>query len=112
LLLASLSSRYIDDKAHVNHRNTYLAAAHSRPMGEGQDLFGRRKNGDAIVGALVFVVVCAASWLACHWFAGRAAFLLVGAMIGLHTGFEGNVTLHKDKPPVRKITVNRSIIQV
>jgi hypothetical protein len=38
--------------------------------------------------------------------------LLVGAMIGLHTGFEGNVTLHKDKPPVRKITVNRSIIQV
>ncbi len=38
--------------------------------------------------------------------------LLVGAMIGTHMGFEGNVTLHKDKPPVRKITVNRSIIQV
>lgn len=38
--------------------------------------------------------------------------LLIGAMVGLHTGFEGNVTLHKDKPPVRKITVNRSIIQV
>ncbi len=38
--------------------------------------------------------------------------LLVGAMIGLHTGFEGNVTLHKDKPPLRKVTVNRSIIQV
>ena len=43
--------------------------------------FGRRRNGDAIVGALIFLVVCAASWLACHWFAGRAAFLLVGAMI-------------------------------
>ncbi len=43
--------------------------------------FGKRRNGDAIVGALVFVVVCFASWLACHWFAGRAAFLLVGAMI-------------------------------
>ena len=43
--------------------------------------FGRRKNGDAIVGALIFLVVCFASWLACHWFAGRAAFLLVGAMI-------------------------------
>ncbi len=43
--------------------------------------FGRRKNGDAIVGALIFLVVCLASWLACHWFAGRAAFLLVGAMI-------------------------------
>jgi PAS domain S-box-containing protein len=32
--------------AHVNHRNGYLAAAHSRPMGEGQDLFGRRKSGE------------------------------------------------------------------
>ena len=43
--------------------------------------FGQRKNGDAIVGALVLVLVCIASWLACHWFAGRAAFLLVGAML-------------------------------
>ncbi|HVR50463.1 MAG TPA: urate hydroxylase PuuD [Pseudorhodoferax sp.] len=44
-------------------------------------LFGRRKNGDAIVGFLLFVFICFASWLACHWFAGRAAFLLVGAML-------------------------------
>jgi uncharacterized membrane protein len=44
-------------------------------------VFGQRKNGDAIVGALVFLLVCLASWLACHWFAGRAAFLLVGAML-------------------------------
>jgi uncharacterized membrane protein len=44
-------------------------------------VFGKRKNGDAIVGALLLVLVCVASWLACHWFAGRAAFLLVGAMI-------------------------------
>ncbi|WP_367849596.1 urate hydroxylase PuuD [Rhodoferax sp. WC2427] len=44
-------------------------------------IFGKRKGGDAIVGALVAVLVCAASWLACHWFAGRAAFLLVGAMM-------------------------------
>ncbi|MEO6624749.1 MAG: urate hydroxylase PuuD [Burkholderiaceae bacterium] len=51
--------------------------------------FGRRKNGDAIVGALVLLVVCAASWLACHWFAGRAAFLLVGAMIA--TAMSANV---------------------
>ncbi len=43
--------------------------------------FGQRRNGDAIVGALVFALVCLASWLACHWFAGRAAFLLVGAMM-------------------------------
>ncbi len=44
-------------------------------------VFGQKKNGDAIVGALVLVLVCIASWLACHWFAGRAAFLLVGAML-------------------------------
>jgi uncharacterized membrane protein len=51
--------------------------------------FGQRKNGDAIVGALVLVLVCVASWLACHWFAGRAAFLLVGAMIA--TSMSANV---------------------
>jgi uncharacterized membrane protein len=49
----------------------------------------QRKNGDAIVGALVFVLVCAAAWLACHWFAGRAAFLLMGAMIA--TSMSANV---------------------
>ncbi|MES2999909.1 MAG: urate hydroxylase PuuD [Pseudomonadota bacterium] len=52
-------------------------------------IFGQRKNGDAIVGALVLVLVCIASWLACHWFAGRAAFLLVGAMIA--TAMSANV---------------------
>ena len=52
-------------------------------------LFGQRKNGDAIVGVLVFIAVCFASWLACHWFAGRAAFLLVGAMIA--TAMSANV---------------------
>ncbi|MES2362793.1 MAG: urate hydroxylase PuuD [Pseudomonadota bacterium] len=52
-------------------------------------LFGQRKNGDAIVGALVTVLVCVASWLACHWFAGRAAFLLVGAMMA--TAMSANV---------------------
>nr|WP_315426523.1 urate hydroxylase PuuD [uncultured Albidiferax sp.] len=52
-------------------------------------LFGKRKHGDAIVGALVAVLVCMASWLACHWFAGRAAFLLVGAMIA--TSMSANV---------------------
>jgi uncharacterized membrane protein len=44
-------------------------------------VFGRGKNGDAIVGAGVFVFIVFASWLSCHLFAGRAAFLLVGAMI-------------------------------
>lgn len=52
-------------------------------------LFGQKKNGDAIVGALVLVLVCIASWLACHWFPGRAAFLLVGAMIA--TAMSANV---------------------
>lgn len=51
--------------------------------------FGQKKNGDAIVGALVLLLVCVASWLACHWFAGRAAFLLVGAMIA--TSMSANV---------------------
>ncbi|WP_296444169.1 urate hydroxylase PuuD [Rhodoferax sp. UBA5149] len=52
-------------------------------------VFGPRKHGDAIVGALVFTLVCIASWLACHWFAGRAAFLLVGAMMA--TAMSANV---------------------
>ncbi|MCZ2499056.1 hypothetical protein GN316_20055 [Xylophilus sp. Kf1] len=51
--------------------------------------FGKRRHGDAIVGALVLVLVCIASWLACHWFAGRAAFLLVGAMLA--TSMSANV---------------------
>jgi uncharacterized membrane protein len=52
-------------------------------------IFGHRRNGDAIVGGLVLLLVCVASWLACHWFAGRAAFLLVGAMIA--TAMSANV---------------------
>jgi uncharacterized membrane protein len=52
-------------------------------------IFGQRESADAIVGALVLVLVCVASWLACHWFAGRAAFLLVGAMIA--TAMSANV---------------------
>ncbi|WP_375184547.1 urate hydroxylase PuuD [Aquabacterium sp.] len=42
---------------------------------------GRGPKGDALVGAAVFAVIVFASWLACQLFAGRAAFLLVGAMI-------------------------------
>jgi uncharacterized membrane protein len=44
-------------------------------------LFGERRSGDAIVGAVVAVLVAVAAWLACHWFPGRSAFLLVGAML-------------------------------
>jgi uncharacterized membrane protein len=52
-------------------------------------VFGKQKNGDAIVGALVALLVGLAAYLACHWFAGRAAFLLVGAMIA--TSMSANV---------------------
>jgi len=54
-------------------------------------LFGQRKNGDVIVGALVFLFTVFAAWLSCHLFAGRAAFLLVGAMIA--TTMSGNVLM-------------------
>ena len=50
---------------------------------------GRGPNGDKVVGAAVFVVVVFASWLACQLFAGRAAFLLVGAMMA--TAMSANV---------------------
>ena len=44
-------------------------------------VFGRGRNGDVIVGVLVLVFIVFASWLSCRLFAGRAAFLLVGAMV-------------------------------
>ena len=52
-------------------------------------IFGKGKNGDRVVGAGVAVLVCVASYLACHLFAGRAAFLLVGAMLA--TAMSANV---------------------
>ncbi|WKB55033.1 urate hydroxylase PuuD [Eleftheria terrae] len=52
-------------------------------------VFGQRPNGDKVVGGLVFAAVVFACWLACQLFAGRAAFLLVGAMIA--TAMSANV---------------------
>ena len=56
-------------------------------------LLGERKRGqvggDLGVGIAVLVFVVAASWLACQLFAGRAAFLLVGAMLA--TAMSANV---------------------
>jgi uncharacterized membrane protein len=52
-------------------------------------LFGQRHRGDLIVATAVFAVIVFASWLACQLFAGRAAFLLVGAMIA--TAMSANV---------------------
>ncbi|HWK85013.1 MAG TPA: urate hydroxylase PuuD [Caldimonas sp.] len=54
-------------------------------------LFGERKNGDVIVGVLVFAFIVFASWLSCRLFAGRAAFLLVGAMMA--TTMSANVLM-------------------
>ena len=51
--------------------------------------FGQKPGGDRIVGIGVTVFVVAASWLACSLFAGRAAFLLVGAMLA--TAMSANV---------------------
>jgi uncharacterized membrane protein len=52
-------------------------------------VFGPRRHGDLIVAVLVFVFIVFASWLSCRLFAGRAAFLLVGAMLA--TTMSGNV---------------------
>ena len=48
--------------------------------------FGHNKDGsiggDRRVGILISLYVVAATWIACQLFAGRAAFLLTGAMLG------------------------------
>jgi len=49
----------------------------------------KHANADLIVGVLVSLFVVAASWVACHLFAGRAAFLMVGAMMA--TAMSANV---------------------
>jgi uncharacterized membrane protein len=63
-------------------------------------IFSQRKNGDTIVGALVALLVCVVAYAACHWFAGRAAFLLVGATIA--TTMSANVA-HWIIPGQRKM---------
>ncbi len=53
--------------------------------------FGQRAHGERIVGVLVAIYVVAATWVACHLFAGRAAFLLTGAMLA--TAMSANVLM-------------------
>ena len=50
---------------------------------------GAREGGDALVGVAVAITIVGASYAACQLFAGRAAFLLVGAMIA--TAMSANV---------------------
>ena len=52
-------------------------------------IFGFRKNGELTVAGLMIVVVAFSCWLTNELFAGRAAFLLVGAMIA--TAMSANV---------------------
>ncbi len=52
-------------------------------------VFGQKKNGDLIVGIAVFIYVVVATYIACHLFSGRAAFLLTGAMLA--TAMSANV---------------------
>ena len=52
-------------------------------------VFGFKQNGELIVAGLMLVVIAVSSWLANQFFAGRAAFLLVGAMIA--TAMSANV---------------------
>ncbi len=59
--------------------------AGERTVGAGQG----RVGGDALVAGGVLVVVVGAAWAACQLFAGRAAFLLVGAMLA--TAMSANV---------------------
>ena len=60
-----------------------------RWVGEKQENGQGKVGGDAIVGLLVLICIAAASWAACQLFAGRAAFLIVGAMIA--TAMSANV---------------------
>ena len=50
---------------------------------------GGKVGGDAAVGLAVLTVVVGASWAACQLFAGRAAFVIVGAMLA--TAMSANV---------------------
>ena len=63
-------------------------------------LLDERRNGDVVVGVLVFAFIVFASWLSCRLFAGRAAFLLVGAMMA--TTMSANV-LFRIIPGQRKV---------
>ena len=51
--------------------------------------FSEREHGDTVVAVIVTFFVIFAAWAACQLFAGRAAFLLVGAMVA--TAMSANV---------------------
>ena len=63
-------------------------------------VYGQRPGGERTVAVLVSIVVVFAAWAACQLFAGRAAFLLVGAMLA--TAMSANVA-HWIIPGQRKV---------
>ena len=63
-------------------------------------VYGQRPGGERIVAVLVSIAVVFAAWAACQLFAGRAAFLLVGAMLA--TAMSANVA-HWIIPGQRKV---------
>jgi uncharacterized membrane protein len=95
LYLFNASNFLIDKAVHDWPANVAVAAALGFLAGFWliYDLIcrtlGRGANGNVIVGVLVLGVVVLAAWLACQLFAGRAAFLLVGAMMA--TAMSANV---------------------
>lgn len=77
---------YLIDRQVHDWPARYAAAAALAYLGLGwvaYDLICRTvgSRGDQPVAILVALYTAAAAWIACHLFAGRAAFLLTGAMI-------------------------------
>ncbi len=102
LYLFNASTFLVDPRVHAWPAGAAVAAALAflvlfwivydgicRRVGERRSGGKGAVDGDAIVGALVLAYVVAASWAACQLFAGRAAFLLVGAMLA--TAMSANV---------------------
>jgi uncharacterized membrane protein len=100
LYLFNASTFLVDKNVHDWAPSTAIAAALGvlvlfwvvydgicRGLGERNGQVG----GDGIVAGLVLVYVVAASWAACQLFAGRAAFLMVGAMLA--TAMSANVLI-------------------
>jgi len=93
LYLWNASSFIVDKAVYAWPSNSWAIAAALGFLAAGWvvydavcRIFGRNKDGsiggDLRVGVLILVFVVFASWLACQLFAGRAAFLVVGAMLG------------------------------
>ncbi len=91
LYLFNASTFLIDKNVHDWAPATAVAAALGflALFWVAYDLICRWVGDDATVAVLVLVCVVAASWAACQLFAGRAAFLMVGAMLA--TAMSANV---------------------